>query len=251
MWQSPKATRHFRPFAELYDTEREIARYPVSTTKGFIFLTRTPTTPTPHEPWAPLVSPDRPTSLLEEASDKQSKHSFRRVPASRHALSGPRRYPSCVTRPVPDDQHPRKTNDKTLGDGARPFRRGQSVADRVSVTSMGKLTGAPSRREHGSRSRVVPNAQCVGKWKSWTMGAHIMRKTVTVTYTHETQDFNGGHAGVQGTARLFPTKDANNMSTFWRLRGVAQRTGCEEPPISMTEDHPTRRTVTRIVTGEA
>jgi len=75
--------------------------------------------------------------------------------------------------------------------------------------------------------------------------------------------FKGGYAG----APLFLTKDANNMSTYWRLRAPRREQVVKNPPLSSTETvrHgdmttlitttsvtvTTTRTVTRIVSGDA
>lgn len=71
----------------------------------------------------------------------------------------------------------------------------------------------------------------------------------------------------EGIMQLFLTKDANNMSTYWRLRVPRREQVVKNPPLSSTETvrHgdvttlitttsvtvTTTRTVTRIVTGDA
>ncbi|KAI0273926.1 hypothetical protein BGY98DRAFT_107654 [Russula aff. rugulosa BPL654] len=75
--------------------------------------------------------------------------------------------------------------------------------------------------------------------------------------------FKGGYAGAQ----LCLTKDANNMSTYWRLRVPRREQVVKNPPLTTTETirqggvtslitttsvtTTTTRTITRIVTGDA
>lgn len=95
--------------------------------------------------------------------------------------------------------------------------------------------------------------------------------------------FKGGYAGAQvrpfacylspvtkrviNKQQLYLTKDANNMSTYWRLRMPRREQVVKNPPMSTTETvrqggvtslitttsvtTTTTRTVTRIVTGDA
>ncbi len=78
--------------------------------KGFVFVTRMPTTPDP--PWTMGTSCFSGSAF--KSAQKGFRHairapcSFRRVPASQHTPSDPRRYLTSAACPIPGDQRARR-----------------------------------------------------------------------------------------------------------------------------------------------